>query len=136
MTDDELKHYGVLGMKWGKRRNPAKAYEKAISKRNKLESKSSKLAVKAAKKQKRATKGLMTATKKRQMDKAYKSQFKANKLNLKSARLRKKALKWQKQMNKVFADYDTTKLPSDKIRYGKDYVDHLAKNNNGGQNSK
>lgn len=36
MDNNELMHYGVLGMKWGARRNAAKAYSKAVKKQQKL----------------------------------------------------------------------------------------------------
>lgn len=37
MSEQELRHYGVLGMKWGVRKNPVKAYAKASKKKKKLE---------------------------------------------------------------------------------------------------
>jgi hypothetical protein len=124
LNHNYLAHYGVLGMKWGVRRNASKAYVKAVKKQRKIEDKASKLQVKSAKKQLKATKKMANSTTKAGMMKGLKLQAQANKLNLKSAKLQRKAINWVNQMNKTFAGYDVERVPATQVARGKNFVDN------------
>lgn len=125
-TGNELAHYGVLGMKWGYRKDPQKAFAKAAAKKNRLERRAAKGNVKSASIQKKVAKAklqedklsnrLKKANDKGDLEKATKLQGKKEKLNtkinkltmkrskadLRDAKTNLKATKWTQSMLKVF----------------------------------
>lgn len=127
MEEKDLKHYGVLGMKWGVRRNSSKAFAKASGKANKLDKKAVKLNYKSAKLQKKALNKEHAATNEKQFQKARDIQFKANKLNLKSAKLQKKSAKWVKRMENNFSNVKVSDISQEHLDAGKKYAYMLTK---------
>lgn len=110
-SSEEFQHYGVLGMKWGVRKDASRAYGKAVKKKQKLEKKAVNKNLKSAKLRSKALKKEVRATNERQYQKARKLEFKANKLSLQSAKLQKKGLKWVKAMDKTFKNYKVEQGP-------------------------
>lgn len=136
MTGMYLEHYGVLGMKWGVRKNPDKAYTKASAKLKKLDAKLVKardrqhrLETKTKKKQASAVTKLSYADTKRKQDnamksirKAAKAQARANKATAKADRRLKKALKWHARMESTFKDVKLTNIRQEDVELGERYI--------------
>lgn len=121
--DDELKHYGVVGMKWGVRKNPSKAYARASKKLTRLDAKVTKQGAKVSKRVEKYNKskyGWSLRDPKQEKWKVGRAQYKYEK------RVRK-AAKWVAQMEKEFTKTDNIKLSSAQIDKGKKYTEILAK---------
>ena len=100
MKNNELYHYGVLGMKLGVHKNPKQATaDKYQRKADKDQTKANKYKVKYEQRQ------------------ADESAAKAR-----YAKAQRKAEKWTRAMNKTFAGMDVNNLPDTTVNAGKNYV--------------
>lgn len=135
---DELEHYGVIGMKWGVRKDPQTAYNKSGEKLKKLDTKVTKGTTKAQKKLEKA----WSKTNKAQRALLFKGVKKwraAGQTNraLKSyAKVQSdtsKAMRWQKAREKAFKNTTVSNLNPEYEKLGKKYsemtIDSLASNN-------
>lgn len=112
MNEEELKHFGVVGMKWGVRKNPSKTYGKASKKANRLNKKS----VKAFNRVNKANKKVESDPSNQQyIDKAAKKQFAYE-------RKQKKADKWISSMEKTFRKVNVSDITQKDMIVGKDYA--------------
>lgn len=135
--EEDAQHYGVLGMKWGVRKDPQKAYERGYQKLNKLDRKvtaSERRVVKAQEKSVKAQEKAASAIlfKKHKARKAANKIRAANREHLRTQRKVAKAERWYKTMENTFRDKDVKKLDQGYIDLGKKYanvqVDDLMSN--------
>lgn len=121
----DLEHYGVLGMKWGVRKDPSKAYRKASTKASKLKKKYIKRSSKAAVSQNVAMKKMSRATNERKYRKAIRYQTRAARRNLTAAKTQKRLYKWEQKMKETFKDVKLSDIKQEDLDYGREYVSYL-----------
>lgn len=110
-----LAHYGVLGMRWGVRHDPQKAYSKASTKFKKLATKSDKAFDKSTKYSKRAN-NRRIGSNKREAEIARRAYQK-------SKRYAKRASNWYESMQKAFADQTVVSLSQGLISRGDNMIE-------------
>lgn len=126
LSEEDLNHYGVLGMKWGIHKDPQRAYERANKKLAALDEKATKAGAKAARKETRSlrrqqradTAWLFPKTKAKLADWAI---GRSEKHRQKYVKKMSRAVSWYKEMENAFRDTKIENLNQDYVALGEKY---------------
>lgn len=119
-----LAHYGVLGMKWGVRHNPQRAYEKASKKAGKYQKKIDKASKRA---NSEFSKGLANRSSIFGTERHAQKHFaRARKSTSRALRLSSRGANWIKHMEKEFAKQSVVSIDQSILDLGKSYTNRLT----------
>lgn len=121
--EEEIKHYGVLGMRWYRRKNVSRAFGKASKKADRLTAKINK----ADRKVSRLTSKQSKYESRGDFDKANKTSAKLEKATAKRNSKQEKADKWLSAMSDTFKNAKMSEISYEDLIAGQNYVTMLRK---------
>lgn len=121
--ENEIRHYGVIGMRWHHRKNPSEAFGKASRKADALKFKTAKVNRKIGKLTEKRSKYQA----KGYIEKADKVASKIEKATAKRDKREIKADKWMRSMASAFKQTKMSEIAEEDLAAGRDYISMLRK---------